>query len=276
MAVKNARNQMQIEWAMLFFQAVDCPNRLTHMPTKLDPRIKALADKVIADGKNKRAIAVLKALLKKGSITTDDLNELGYNHPPRAVGDVRDAGIPVITSSTISKKSGRRMAIYTFGDPSKIQSGRIGGRSALPKSFKVALIAQYGSADRITGTQLDERVLQIDHRVPYRIAGDAGLRDHDVDAYMLLDASSQRAKSWACEHCPNMLGPRQQATCETCFWAFPEIYLHIATQQIRRTDVVWQGNDVPIHDSLKKEADRRKTTVAEILRELARQKSRKA
>src|SRR6185312_12399675 len=60
-----------------------------------------------------------------------------------------------------------------------------------------------GCADRITGAKLDARVLQIDHRIPFRVAGDAGLADQDVDAYMLLDASSQRAKSWSCEQCPN-------------------------------------------------------------------------
>lgn len=80
------------------------------MTAKVDSKIRNLALKVIAEGKNKRAITVLKMLLSKGSVTTDDLNDLGYNHPPRAVGDVRDAGIPIVTGNTISGKSGRRMA----------------------------------------------------------------------------------------------------------------------------------------------------------------------
>lgn len=126
-------------------------------------------------------------MLKKGSITTDDLNELGYNHPPRAVGDVRDAGVPIVTGSTTSRKTGRRMAVYTFGSPEQIQEGRIGGRSAFPKVFKDALVARYGSVDRITGATLDPKALTIDHRVPYRIAGDAGLQDLDVEQFMLLD-----------------------------------------------------------------------------------------
>ncbi|MEO5759511.1 MAG: hypothetical protein ABIQ51_21950, partial [Mesorhizobium sp.] len=193
---------------------------------------------------------MLKVLLDKGSITTDDLNDLGYNHPPRAVGDVRDAGIPIETGSATSEKSGRRMAVYTFGDPDKIQDGRIGGRSSLPKKFKQALIDKYGAIDCITGAKLDERVLQIDHRIPYRIAGDVGLADHDVDAYMLLDASSQRAKSWSCEHCPNM-DLRDVAICQICYWAFPEEYSHIAMQEIRRTDISWQDGDVAVHDRIK-------------------------
>lgn len=241
------------------------------MPKQLDSRIRSLAEKVIAEGKNKRAIAVLRVLLEKGSITTDELNALGYNHPPRAVGDVRDTGIPIVTGSTRSK-TGRRMAVYSFGDPASIQHGRIGGRSAFPKKFKAALIAKYGSIDCITGAALDERVLQIDHRVPYRIAGDIETADRNVDNYMLLDGSSQRAKSWSCEHCPNMQA-RDVSVCRTCFWASPENYSHVATQPIRRTDIVWQGTDVTVHDKLKLRADRHKTTVAEILKELARRNS---
>ena len=244
------------------------------MAVKVDPKIRALAETVIASGANKRAIVVLKALLNKGEITTDDLNDLGYNHPPRAIGDVRDAGIPVITGSTVSK-TGRRMAIYRFGAPEDIQAGRIGGRSALPKKFKLELIAKYGSIDCITGAPLDERVLQIDHRIPYRIAGDAGLAEHKLSGYMLLDASSQRAKSWSCEHCANMQA-RVEATCRTCFWAFPEDYLHIATQQLRRTDVVWQGADVAVHERLKAMAAEQGKTVADVLRDLARQKTKDA
>jgi len=239
----------------------------------IDPKVRTLAEKAIAEGRPKRAVLALKVLLKKGTISTDELQKLGYNHPPRAIGDIRDAGIPVVTATGRST-SGRRMAVYSLGHASAIQFGRIGGRSALPKTFKRKLIAKYGSIDCITGARLDERVLQIDHRVPYRIAGDSGLGEQDVEAYMLLDGSSQRAKSWACEHCPNLLGARSAVVCRSCFWAFPEGYAHIAMQQIRRTDVVWQGKDVTTHDRLRKEADRRKTTVAEILRELARQKTK--
>lgn len=242
------------------------------MPAPLDPLIRDLAERVIAKGKNKRAIAALKVLLDKGAVSTDELQDLGYTHPPRAIGDVRDAGIPIVTSEGTSKKTGRRMAIYSLGDSSLIQEGRVGGRSALPKAFKEALLKRYGHVDCITGAQLDSRVLQIDHRIPYRIDADAGLSNHDVESYMLLDGSSQRAKSWSCEQCPNM-AIRNPATCRTCFWAFPESYQHIATQQIRRTDVIWQDGDVRVHDRLKAEAESKDITLAELLRRLARQRA---
>lgn len=207
--------------------------------------IRLLAEKVIAAGANKRAVAVLKVMLDKGSISTDDIQEMGYNHPPRAIGDVRDAGIPIITGSAISAQTGKRMAVYSFGKEADIQNGRIGGRSAFPKSFKRRLIEFYGKIDCITGAETDERALQIDHRVPYRIAGDQGLSDHDITKYMLLDASSQRSKSWSCEHCPNMEPQeRRSHVCETCFWASPEKFMHVATLEMRRAEVVWQGEEI--------------------------------
>ena len=242
------------------------------MSVPIDPVLLALVEQVIATGTSKRAIAVLRVLLDKGSISTDDLAEMGYEHPPRAVGDVRDAGVPINTGRGTSKKTGRGMAVYTIGNPSQIQEGRIGGRSALPKKFKAALVERYSSVDCITGAKLSERVLQIDHRIPYRIAGDAGLADMNVEAYMLLDASSQRGKSWSCETCRNMMpDARDPEVCKTCFWAFPESYLHIATIDIRRTDITWQGDDVVVHDRLKAMAEAVGMSVGELLRGAARQ-----
>lgn len=243
------------------------------MANEIDTAILELAEKVIASGWSKRGADVLKVMLEKGWISTDEINDLGYNHPPRAIGDVRDAGVPVITGKGTSR-SGKRMAVYSLGAASDIQEGRVGGRSALPKKFKTKLIARYGSIDCITGAKLDERVLQIDHRIPYRVGGDAGLSDHDVEAYMLLDASSQRSKSWSCETCPNMRpGARLASVCATCFWAFPEGYDHIAMEQIRRVDLTWQGPDVEVYDRLRGLAERRGMTTSEYLLQLARAKA---
>ena len=240
------------------------------MPPKIDPEVRAIAENYVRTSSNKRAVAAIKAMLEKGYVTTDDLNDLGYNHPPRAVGDVRDAGIPVITGSGISERSNRRMAVYRLGEAKDIVNGRIGGRSALPKAFKEKLIARYGSQDCITGAVLPPQVLQMDHRVPFRVAGDAGLQDHDVEAYMLLDASSQRAKSWSCEHCRNFQDLLKPSICGTCYWASPEAYDHIAMEQLRRTEISWQGEDVQVHDRLKEKAAAMGITLGELLKRIAR------
>ena len=105
------------------------------------------------------------------------------------------------------------------------------------------------------------------------MAGDAGLAERDTSAYMLLDASSQRAKSWSCEHCPNFLKLRDPGVCKSCFWAYPESYQHIAMQQIRRTDIVWKEDDVSVHDRLKTQADRAGISISELILRLARSKA---
>lgn len=242
----------------------------------IHPRIRALAEQIVARGKNKRAVETLKALLDKGRVSTDEIQAMGYNHPPRAIADIRDLGVPIVTTMTTSRKTGKSMAVYTFGKPEDIQEGRIGGRSAFSKSFKKDLVERYSAVDHITRAPVDERVLQIDHRIPYRIAGEFRGTTPNVNDFMLLDGSSQRAKSWSCENCPNMKGPRTADTCRTCFWAFPENYTHIATKQYRRTDIVWRGKDVAIHDLLKEHADKRNIDVAELLRRIARHRARRS
>ncbi|PVX30222.1 HNH endonuclease [Sphingomonas pokkalii] len=199
----------------------------------------------------KRARTVIDHILEHGIITNEELSDLyGYDHPPRAIRDVRENGIPLITYSVVSPKTGRRMGAYTFDNIQNIRGGRIGGRKAFPKQFKQALIARYGSRDTITGAYLEERYLQIDHRIPYEVGGDDN-GPLDTKDFMLLDSSSNRAKSWSCEHCENFLRKHQPQICSSCFWASPEDYKHIAETQTRRIDLVWSGDEAAQFDRLK-------------------------
>jgi hypothetical protein len=72
---------------------------------------------------------------------------------------------------------------------------------------------------------------------------------------MLLDASSNRAKSWSCENCENLIRKHNPKICLRCFWASPEDYDHIAETQSRRAEVVWTGEETQHFDKLKSEAD---------------------
>ena len=72
---------------------------------------------------------------------------------------------------------------------------------------------------------------------------------------MLLDASSNRAKSWSCEHCDNFLTKHDPTICKTCFWSSPENYSHIAETPSRRVEVIWTGVEVADFDRLKKKAE---------------------
>ena len=103
----------------------------------ISPKLLTLCRKVRA----KRAKVVIDHILQYGIITSEELSQrYGYDHPPRAIRDVRENGIPLITHRVVSKKTGRRIGAYTFGDVSQIKGGRIGGRKAFSKKFKSDLI----------------------------------------------------------------------------------------------------------------------------------------
>ena len=194
----------------------------------------------------KRAKTVIEHIMKHGYITTEELKDkYGYDHHPRAARDVRENGIPLITEKVISSTTGRKIGAYKFDYRKKVK-GRIGGRKAFSVKFKQELIDRYEARSALTNEEINPRYLQIDHRIPYEVAGnDAG---EDVEYYMLLDASGQRAKSWSCENCSNFRTFKDKRVCEGCFWAYPEEYTHIAMQPERRLDVVWSGDECAVYE----------------------------
>jgi len=231
-------------------------------PADMSPEFYASCLAVTA----KRPRTVINHILANGFITTEELKDLyGYNHPPRAVRDVREQGIPLETYR-IADKTGRQIAAYRFANASDVVAGRVGGRKAFSKQFKEQLIAHYGERSMLTNEPLEARYLQIDHRIPYEIAGNnAG---EGIEHYMLLDASAQRAKSWSCENCKNFTAIKDPSICAGCFWAYPENYTHVAMRPERRLDVVWSGADVASFEAFKKESDKRKLSPQELVKQI--------
>ena len=149
----------------------------------------------------KRPRTVIQHIIQHGFITSQELKDkYGYNHPPRAVRDVREHGIPLVTYR-IEGTDGRSIAAYKFGDPSEAKNtlSKSAGRTALSKALKQALIERYGSKCFVYFEPMDENILQVDHRIPYEIGGEQDERH--LELYMLLSPSANRAKSWTCEHC---------------------------------------------------------------------------
>lgn len=230
----------------------------------IDPKLLAAAKKVTAH----RAKVVIDHIIEHGYITTEDLKEkYGYNHPPRAAGDVRDQGIPLETFK-VRDRENRSIGAYRFGDPSKIEDGKLGGRKILPKQLKKKLVTQYGSRCSISTEEYDESHLQIDHRIPYRISGDAGGTDRNPADFMLLSGSAQRQKSWACEHCNNYLVSKSIQICKSCYWAFPENYTHVAMKEERRVDIVFSGNEVEKYRLLDQRAKKGLSSIQEEIKKL--------
>jgi len=208
----------------------------------------ALCKKVTA----KRARTVIDHILEHGFITTDELKtQYGYDHPPRAARDVREQGIPLVTSK-VPGANGRKIAAYTFGDPSKVRIGQSGGRTALSKRLKAKLVERDGARCAIYLEPFAEKDLQVDHRVPYEVQGDNANTDQDPANYMLLCGSANRAKSWSCEHCANWLEQKDANICRSCYWAYPDDYTHIAMRAARRMDILWTGTEVEVYERLKK------------------------
>lgn len=200
----------------------------------------------------KRPRTVIDHILKHGQITTEELKEkYGYNHPPRAARDVKEQGIP-LEMFRVTGSDGRKIGAYRFGDPKIARFSKLRGRTAFTKELKAKLIDLHGSRCAIYLEEIEERLLQIDHRIPFEVAGDDETKMEDTNSYMLLCGSANRAKSWSCEHCVNRQEMKKAEICRRCYWAYPEDYDHIAMRQARRVDIMWFGDEVSVYDRLKR------------------------
>ena len=200
--------------------------------------------------KNKRPRIVAQHILEHGSVTTEELEDrYGYKHAPRAARDLRELGIPLETSR-VKNSDGRSIAAYTFGDLSQLRHDRLTGRRNFPKAFKTALISHYGERCSICRGEFEARYLQIDHRIPYEVAGERLADERQIHDYQLLCGECNRAKSWSCEHCPNWLQTRDPQICLTCYWAQPDSYSHIGLRVLRRIDLVWAEDELESYQKL--------------------------
>jgi len=214
----------------------------------------------IAKVRKRRARLVLDHIAEKGMITTEELQAAGYSHPPRARQDAKDLGFHLKTIR-VKHSNGRSIAAYEFDegelDPSKT------GRRPLPKKERDALIKASGSKCQICGARHN---LQVDHRIPYEVAGES--QYNEAEPYQILDGSCNRKKSWSCEHCENWTTLKNLDTCQSCYWANPLHYSHVAMQQERRIDLVWIGDEVSGFDALKREANKNRKSVSEQIKDM--------
>ena len=216
---------------------------------------------------NKRAKIVVEHILQHGFISTEDLeNTYGYNHPPRAARDVREAGIPLETFK-IKSKDGKSIAAYKFGDISQLHVNRIAGRTTFPKEFKNTLFDSCNGKCVVCNGEFEERYLQIDHKIPYEVGGDSG-KKRDVADFMLLCASCNRAKSWSCEHCENWQTAKNVSLCLLCYWGSPLNYNHVALKEIRRLDLQWEGEEVKSYDAIKIIAECKNIGISDFVKQL--------
>ena len=233
---------------------------------KLDKKFVEQCKKVTA----KRPRTVIDHILKYGFITTQDLKDTyGYNHPPRAVRDVKEHGIP-IEKYSIKGTDGRTIAAYKFGDPLQARFSELTGRTAFSKELKKRLIEKDGCRCAIYLEEFPERELQIDHRIPFEVAGDHRKGKETTEDYMLLSGSANRAKSWSCEHCLNWRELKKTEICRNCYWAFPDNYGHVSMRPVRRMDILWNEEEIKDYDKLKVRAQTIQKKMPAFVKEIIR------
>ena len=236
---------------------------------QLEPELLEYIDQVL-EVCSSRAVYVINYILDHGSISSEHIRNQGYVHGARAIGDVRDNGIPLDTNNTKSSDN-RTIANYTFGSAAEIKRHKFGGRINFPKKLKGQLIARDGLVCSISQQALPEKELQIDHRVPYYISGDVQ-GERNPDDFMLLSKSMQRAKSWDCEHCQNLLDSFDVEVCKTCYWAYPKSYTHVAMKEMRSINVIWEGTEVAEFDRMENACKENGKTVQDYLKSIVTEK----
>jgi len=220
------------------------------IPKRLLDRIKKITAK--------RPRTVLEHVIKYGFITTEELKiKYGYNHPPRAARDVREQGISLETYK-VADSTGRMIAGYRLNLEAAIEIGK-SGRTQYPKEVKKSLLQKSGPRCSLCGGSFDPTFLQVDHRVPYQVAGES--ESEDDDAFMLVCGSCNRTKSWACEHCENWIKLKKVAICKSCYWARPTEYRHVAMADARRVDLVWLGADTKIFDRFRDACEKKHESI---------------
>jgi hypothetical protein len=152
----------------------------------------------IALVRNRRARRLLELIVEHGEVTTEQLAEqYGYNHPPRAKKDATDRGFPIISRTVKSQDGTRSIAAYSLDPAGTFVEGR-GGRKLVTKALRDQLLALAAGRCAICGGSFPDRALQVDHRVPYEIGGEADTPT--LADFQMLCGSCNRSKSWTCEH----------------------------------------------------------------------------
>lgn len=211
---------------------------------------------------SKRAQKALEFLIAQGSVTTGELKAAGYDHPPRAVRDLKDSGFTI--EGTMVNVDGKRMSQYTLIDS---MSADFAQRKPVPLAFRKQLFEEHDHRCAVCGGTFITRMLQADHRVPFHVGGDPDV--FETADFMPLCGSDNRGKSMSCETCANW-EVRDSTICRSCYWHDPDNYQHVATFEERRLTITARGDDVPTIDALASDAAESGRSVAELALERLR------
>ncbi len=88
-----------------------------------------------------RARVALEIMIEEGFVTTVRLKSMDYNHPPRVLADLKDAGVPFVMSRVQVEGEKRRVASYRLVDTMSGEGEA--SRKPIPKWFKDQLLDEW-------------------------------------------------------------------------------------------------------------------------------------
>jgi 5-methylcytosine-specific restriction endonuclease McrA len=194
-----------------------------------------------------RPIRVVWECCTYGEVSTEALTQkYGYNQPPRAARDVRELGFKLKTSAS-KTTDGRRMAVYSLTNID--QFGANEGRAVFTKKEKTNLVGKDDSKCFYCTMHFEPNELQIDHLVPFEVAGNSLHKKEGINALVLVCASCNRSKSWSCESCLNFK-TKDIGECKRCYWFNPDNYSHVRMNDIVNINLTIDGNE-KLYDQFK-------------------------
>lgn len=188
-----------------------------------------------------RPLRILFECCVNGGISTEELQQrYGYNQPPRAARDLRELGFK-LKSKSGRTDDGRRMASYYIDDFTISSTSE--GRRGFTKHERTRLLVRDGCRCFFCRAQFQPNELQIEHRVPFEVAGNALHENQGIEALVLACASCNRSKSWSCEKCPNFR-TKIIDVCTACYWSNPDSHSHVAEQPVVRINVTFRQGEL--------------------------------
>ena len=125
---------------------------------------------------------------------------------------------------------------------------------------------------RICGAKMSGPNLRPDHRVPAQFGGSPEnfIGEEWMQQFQALCAVCNYEKREACKRCPNWIA-RNIETCNSCYWASPDNYDHMATEAKTASDILkWSRAQLAFRERIRELSRKKGMSLSDVLIELAK------
>ncbi|MBI3320481.1 MAG: hypothetical protein HYZ89_07860 [Candidatus Omnitrophica bacterium] len=67
------------------------------------------------------------------------------------------------------------------------------------------------------------------------------------------------------------LSPALEERLQTCYWAYPESYAHVAIRPVRRADILWSEEEVADYELLKQKTEQLQKNIPGYVKEIVKE-----